>query len=765
MQTIGLRQQQPQATLPDLLQGLRQNLCRCGTYPRIRQALAYLLAEDITPGGEVFHDFLTTQPRLGRGFGLVVIPAQGGITLAAVTERSSILEPPVWLWLTPDNLVTVILSKTEMGQGVYTALPLLLAAEMAHPWELLRLETAPASAGYVDPIMRRQVTGGSTSIAHLHEVCRQLGATAREMLVAAAAQTWGVPSAECSAQEGRVYHHPSDRQVTYGEVSHLAANVPVPTHPRRRLPADQRSLNFSHPRLDLTLKINGAAAFGLDQVTTPLLYGVVARPPQYGAKINSVDTSKAASQAGVRQIVRWDQNLGVVADSLRQAWQAREQLQITWTAGSQPDLADQTLAILFHQQLARPGIVVQAHGNVEAAPAECALIHHADYFLPYLAHATMEPMNCLADVRPDFCAIWAPLQNQTAALQIVQELTGLSAEQIHLHTTFLGGGFGRRLEVDFVAEAVRLSQAVAQPVKLVWTREEDFRHDFFRPMTATRIRAGLDARGRLQLWDQTIAAPSILARLYPAALKKGYDPNTVDGLQPWTYTCPHFRLTAVQTDTPIPVGFWRSVGHSHNAFSVECCLDELAHLAGQDPLAFRLANLPPASRAARVLKVAAAEAGWGTPLPEGWGRGLAQHFSFGSYVAQVAEVSVAQETEAITVQRVVCAVDCGTVVHPDTVVAQMEGGILFGLSAALFEQVHFAQGGVATKNFRDYRLLKLSEAPVIQVFLVPAGEAPGGVGEPGVPPIAPAVANAIFAATGQRRRHLPLSQPQGNQGR
>ncbi len=756
MQTIGLFEQHPQATLADLLHGLRRNLCRCGTYPRIKQALAALLAGASAAPAPPVPTFFSPEPRLGRGFGLLVVPAQAGFSLAAVAERRSVLEPPVWLWLTADNLLTVILSKAEMGQGVYTALPLLAAAELDHPWDLVRLEAAPAAPGYADPLMRRQVTGGSTSIAHLHEVYRRLGAAAREMLVAAAARTWGVPAADCTAREGTVRHPPSGRQIAYGEVCHLAATLPVPQTPPRRLSADQKFLSQGQARPDLILKVNGTAIFGLDQATTPMLFGVMARPPHYGAEIVALDTGRAAAQPGVRRISRWDQNVGVVADSLQQAWQAREALQITWSAGSRPDLADDSLTTLFQQQLAQPGVLVQEHGNPEAALASCALVHTADYVLPYLAHATLEPMNCLADVRPDGCQIWAPLQNQTAALEIVQELTGLPPERILIHTTFLGGGFGRRLEVDYVAEAVRLSQAAGQPVKLVWTREEDCRYDFFRPMTASRLRAGLDAQGRLTVWEHTIAAPSILARLYPAALKKGYDPNTVDGIQPFAYACPHFRLTAVRTDTPIPVGFWRSVGHSHNAFTVECFLDELAHLTGQDPLAFRLAHLPPDSRAARLLTLVADKAGWGTPLPSGRGRGLAQHFSFGSYVAQVAEVSVDQDSGRITVLRVVCAVDCGTVVNPDTVVAQMEGGILFGLSAALHEQVHFAQGGVATRNFADYPLLTIQETPSLEVYLAPSGAPPGGVGEPGVPPSAPAVANAVGAATGRRLRRLPI---------
>ena len=504
------------------------------------------------------------------------------------------------------------------------------------------------------------------------------------------------------------------------------------------------------------MKVNGTAAFGLDHFTTPMLYAVCSRAPAYGAEILAFDAGAVESLPGVRQVIRLDQTLAVCADSLEAAWQGRDLLQISWSSGSRPELSDAGLEDLFSAHLDQPGVIVRDTGEVTQTLEHCSRHHTAEYVLPYLAHATMEPMNCLADVRPESCEIWVPVQNQTKALETTQQLTGLPPEKILIHTTFLGGGFGRRLEVDYLAEAVRLSQASGQPVKLVWTREEDFRYDFFRPMTATRIRAGLDQQGRVQVWDHTIAAPSIYARSYPAALKKGFDPAAVEGARHLAYDIPHVRVSYVRVDTPIPVGFWRSVGHSHNAFTVESCIDELAHLAGQDPLGFRLAHLAPGSRAGRVLTVAAAKAGWGTSLAPGRALGIAQHYSFGSYVAHVAEVSADEKSGTINVHRVVCAVDCGAVINPDTVVAQMEGGILFGLSAALHEQVSFAQGGVKTRNFSDYPILTLRETPEIEVHLVPSGDPLGGVGEPGVPPIGPAVANAVFAATGRRLRRLPF---------
>jgi isoquinoline 1-oxidoreductase subunit beta len=757
MQTIGLLQQNPEASLPELLAGLNHNLCRCGTYPRIKQALEHLLSAAVAP--DVFSptpQFFQAEPCLGQGFGLVLVPAASGFFLAAVAERQTALKPPVWFWLTPDNVVSLIISKAEMGQGVYTSLPMLVAEELDLPWELLRVEAAPAGQGYEDPVWGIQATGGSTSIPHLHDVFRQMGATAREMILAAAAQEWGVPAPECQVHQGFILHLPTGRQARYGDFCLRAAALPVPRAPSLKAAAEFTYLGRSRPRPDLVLKVNGTAAFGIDHFTTPRLYAVCSRAPTYGAKILAFNPSAAERLPGVRRVIRLDQILAVCADSLEAAWQGRDLLQISWSPGSRPELSDASLETLFAAHLDQPGVIVRDCGEVRQTLEQCSRLHTAEYVLPYLAHATMEPMNCLADVRPESCEIWAPVQNQTKALETTQRLTGLPPEKILIHTTFLGGGFGRRLEVDYLAEAVRLSQASGQPVKLVWTREEDFRYDFFRPMTATRIRAGLDQQGRVQVWDHTIAGPSISARSHPAALKKGFDPAAVEGARHLAYDIPQVRVSYVRVDTPIPVGFWRSVGHSHNAFTVESCIDELAHLAGQDPLEFRLAHLAPGSRAGRVLTVAATKAGWGKSLAPGRALGIAQHYSFGSYVAQVAEVSADEKSGTINVHRVVGAVDCGAVVNPDTVAAQMEGGILFGLSAALHEQVSFDKGGVKTKNFPDYPILTLRETPEIEVHLVPSGDPLGGVGEPGVPPIAPAVANALFAATGRRLRRLPF---------
>lgn len=759
MQTIGLLQQRGDASCEELVNGLKRNLCRCGTYPRIKRALQSLTNSPPAPFLALGAPQFSETPHLGEGFGLTVTPAPNGFTLAAVSRRHSVLEPPVWLWLTPDNLLTLVLSKSEMGQGVFTALAMAAAEELDLPWELLRLEAAPAGQGYEDPAWRVQLTGGSSSISHLYEVFRHLGAATREMLLAAAAQEWAVPVALLQARQGVIRHPNSQRQADYGHFWRQAAAQPVPAAPKLKEPADYRYLAKELPRIDAMLKVNGAASFGWDHCTTPMLYAALARPPAYGAQLLDLNSGPSESLPGVRRVVRLDHSAAILADTPEAAWKGRDLLRISWSSGSHPELDDARLEKFFLDHLDRPGVVARQSGEADQALKICAQSLEVEYFLPYLAHATLEPMNCLADVRPESCEIWAPLQNQSRALHTVRELTGLPPERILIHTTFIGGGFGRRLETDYVTEAVRLSQVAGQPVKLVWTREEDFRYDFFRPMTASRIRAGMNEQGRLQVWDHTIAAPSIAARTRPHVLKTGIDPDAVDGLRNLAYDIPHVRITYVRVDLPIPVGPWRSVGNSHNAFTLESGIDELAHLANQDPLEFRLAHLALAPRAGRVLAAAAEKAGWGKPLPPGRALGIAQHFCFGSYVAQVAEVSVAEETGEITVTRVVCAVDCGTVVNPDTVRAQMEGGILFGLGAALREQVRFAQGGVKTLNFADYPLLTIQETPEIEVQIIAQGDSPGGIGEPGVPPIAPAVANAVFAATGRRWRRLPLCVP------
>jgi isoquinoline 1-oxidoreductase beta subunit len=449
--------------------------------------------------------------------------------------------------------------------------------------------------------------------------------------------------------------------------------------------------------------------------------------------------------------------VAVCARSFEAARRGRSALKIAWDQGSQPDLDNARVEKALLDHLNKAGVVARNDGEVQKALAAAGKRVNSVYLLPYLAHATMEPMNCTVRLQPDRCDVWVPTQSQTAAQQAAAKYSGLHPEKVHIHTTFLGGGFGRRAETDVVEEAVQISKAVSRPVKVIWTREEDMQHDFFRPGNCCRIEGALDGQGKILAWSHRVVVPSIFARVFPQMMQKGIDPAAVEGIVDLPYAVPNLRVEYVRMDLPIPVGFWRSVGSTHNAFTVECFMDELARAAGKDPLEFRLAHMAKTSPLRRVLERAAEKAGWDKPLTAGRGRGLACHSCFGSHVAQVAEVSVNRENGAVRVHRVVCAIDCGPVINPDTVRAQMEGGIVMGLSAALKERVNFSQGGVETGNFGDYPLLRFSEAPVIETHFVQGQEKHGGVGEPGLPPIAPAVANALSAAAGIRIRTLPLT--------
>ena len=664
--------------------------------------------------------------------------------------------PNGWLRITPDNIVTVIVGKSEMGQGVSTSLPMIVADELEADWKQVRFKMAPAGEEYKDPVWGMQTTGASTSVRHMYWALRKASAAAREMLVSAAAQTWGVPTRECEAYQGTVRHRKSGRSLTYGQLSQKAAKIPATPNPSLKKESQFRLIGSSIPRLDVPDKVDGSAIFGIDVFVRDMLYATVARPPGYGAKAISYDREAAEKVTGVRKVVDFNRGIGVCADTLDAAWKGRDALAVKWDKGEHPDLSNETLEKIFIRHLNKQGISARNVRNAELSMNHAVKKIGAIYVLPYLSHATMEPMNCTANVRQDTCEIWAPTQNQSGILQTVAKVTGLKPEQIHVHTTYLGGGFGRRLESDFVEEAVQVSKATGKSIKLIWTREEDMQNDFYRPATCSKIEGGIDGKGRLIAWIHKIVAPSIFTRVYPEMVKNGVDPVAVEGAADMKYEIPNIHLEYVRIDVPVPVGFWRSVGHSHNAFTVESFVDELAHAARKDPLEFRLNLLKNNSRARRVLGVAAEKACWGRLLTKGYGHGIAQHFSFGSYVAQVAEVSVNKKDGMVKVHRIVCAVDCGHVINPGIITAQMEGGIIFGLSAALKERIDFAHGGVQSTNFQNYGILPMSETPEIEVHIVKSDAKLGGVGEPGVPPAAPAVANAVFAATGIRVRRLPM---------
>ena len=662
----------------------------------------------------------------------------------------------IWIKVTPDNMVTIVLNKSEMGQGVYTSLPMIAAEELEADWKQVRFESAPAGDPYKDPLMGMQLTGGSTSIRHMFEPLRKAGGAAREMLRTAAAQTWGVPPGECEAQQGMVRHARSRRSLSYGQLGKKAAKLPVPQNPPLKKESQFRFIGTSLPRLDVVEKVNGSATFGIDIFLPGMLYAAIARPPAYGAKPIAFNREAAAKTAGVFEVVPIDRGIAVCANTLEAARKGKDALQVNWEQGFQPDLENESLEKNFLQHLGKQGVIAKSQGNIARALSEAARKIAATYFLPYLAHATMEPMDCTAHVQKDRCDVWVPTQNQTGVLMTAQKVTGLKPEKIHVHTTYLGGGFGRRSETDVVEETLQTSKATGKPVKVIWTREEDIQNDFYRPGNCCRIEGAINEKGELTAWSHKVVVPSIFARVLPQRMKSGIDPAAVEGIANMEYEIPNLQVEYVRMDTPIPVGFWRSVGSSHNAFTVESFMDELAHAAGKDPVEFRLNLLKNQPRIRRVLEVAAEKAGWAKPLKKGEGRGFAYHFAFGSYVAQVAEISIQGKEGTIKVHRVICAVDCGPVVNPAIITAQMKSGIIMGLSAALRERVDFAKGGVASTNFDNYELLRMNEIPEIEVHIVQSKEERGGIGEPGLPPIAPAVANAVFKVAGIRVRRLPM---------
>jgi isoquinoline 1-oxidoreductase beta subunit len=670
--------------------------------------------------------------------------------------EGAVFSPNVWLHIASDNIVTVTVNKSEMGQGVYTSLPMIMADELDADWKNVRMNPAPAGDAYKDPVRNMQFTGGSSSVRDMYEPLRLAGAAAREMLLQAAAKEWKVSVTQCTVASGEVRHLKSRKKLTYGQLADKASKLPVPQKPVLKKEHQFRYIGTAVPRLDVSDKSNGKALFGIDTFIPGMLYAAIARPPAYGAEPASYDKKAAEQVDRVHAIVPIASGVAVCADTIDGAWKGRDALQVKWQNAQYPELSTESLEQENLSRLSDQGVSARNDGDVPGAIEKAVKKLDVTYVLPYLSHATMEPMNCTAHVRENGCDVWVPTQNQTGVQQLAAKISGFKPEQVNVRTTFLGGGFGRRFETDVVEEALLLSKATGKPVKLVWKREEDIKNDFYRPANCCRIQGAIDAEGRATAWYHKIVCPSIFARVFPGRMEKGIDPAAVEGLKNMEYDIPNVMVEYVRLDTPVPVGFWRSVGSSHNAFTVESFIDELAHAAGKDPLEFRLNLLRKHPRAQRVLQAAAEKAGWGKPLTEGQARGIAYHLSFGSYVAEVAEASVSKKDGTIRVHKVTCAVDCGSVVNPAIVSAQMMGGLTMGLSAALKEKIEFAKGGVKSENFSDYELLRMSEAPMVDVHIVKSGEKLGGIGEPGVPPIAPAVANAIFTATGARIRRLPM---------
>jgi isoquinoline 1-oxidoreductase subunit beta len=679
----------------------------------------------------------------------------------------SAFKPNAWFEITPDNVVTVWVSKSEMGQGAHTALPMLVADELEASWKQIRVKQAPAAKEYACRVMDMQITVASASCRGYYEPLRKAGAAGRAMLITAAAKTWNVPESECKAELGKVMHTKSKKSLTYGQLCEKAAKLQVPENPPLKKESEFRYIGKPMPRVDIPDKVSGKAVFGMDVQVPGMLYAALVRPPAYGAKPISQDQSAAEGVKGVRKIVPTPNGIAVVAESIEAAWKGRDALNVKWDKGSHPDMNTESVEKYFREALDKPGVKVTSRGDAAKGLAEAAKKVEAVYYAPHVAHVTMEPMNCTAYVRGDRCDVWAPTQGQTIAQIVASKVSGLTPDKVNIHTTLLGCGFGRRSDPGFVVEAVLASKAVGKPVKVIWTREEDIKYDLFRAATCQRIQAGLDGQGRLTGWSHKVACTSILRTLNPQGIKNGVDSYCLWGIYDYPesphvnnftmYDIPDFYLEEFLSELPIPGYPWRSVSNAPNAFIMESFVDELAHVTGKDPLKFRLELLKDNKRPKRVLETVAEKAGWGETVPKGMGRGIAQHACFGSYVAQVADLSVNKSDGTIKVHKIVCAVDCGPVVNPGPLVAQIEGAITMGLSASLKEEVKFANGGVESANFEDYDILRMSETPEIEVHVVKNNDRIGGIGEPAVTPVAPAVANAFFNATGVRMRRLPLT--------
>jgi isoquinoline 1-oxidoreductase beta subunit len=699
--------------------------------------------------------FLKASVAAGGGlllsFGLPVLQRH-----AEAATSAKILPPNAFIRIDPDNAVTFIVPRVEMGQGTYTSLPMLVAEELEVELHQIRVEHAPPDPNlYSDPILGEQATGGSTAIRGAFDPMRRVGATARTMLVAAAAQRWHVSAASCRAERGEVVHMPTGRKLSYGAVAEAAAGQRVPTEVKLKDPKDWKLIGTPAKRLDSPDKVNGRAQFGIDVKVPGMKVATVAACPVFGGKLASVDDSKARAVNGVRQVVRLDNAVAVVADHMGAAKKGLAALAITWDNGPNASLSGADIVRQLAEASQRNGLVAEERGDADRAIAAAAKRLEAVYELPFLAHATMEPMNCTVHVHKDGCDVWVPTQVPVRAQAAVAQVTGLPQNKVRVQNQFLGGGFGRRLDVDFVAQAAEIAKQVDGPVKLIWLREEDTQHDVYRPYYYDRVAAGLDEHGAPVAFKHRVTGSFVAARWAPHVLKNGLDPDAAEAAA-GPYAFPNLLVDCVRQEPPgLVTGWWRGVGPTHNCFVVESFIDELAAAAGKDAVDYRRALLESAPRARAVLDLAAQQAGWGRPLAKGQGRGVAVLNAFGSYLAQIAEVTVAADGN-VKVDRVVSAVDCGRIVNPDTVKAEIEGGIIFGITAALYGNITIENGRVQQANFDTYRPLRINEAPDIEVHLVSSTQAPGGIGEPGTAAIAPAVANAIFAATGKRLRKLPV---------
>ena len=702
--------------------------------------------------------FLSASAALGGGM-LLGFTAGRSISVAGAAEKvvSEPFTPNAFIRIDPNGQVTLIMPYVEMGQGTYTSIPMLIAEELEVDLKQVHLEHAPPNEKlYANPLLGVQATGNSNAIRGAWQPLRQAGATARTMLVAAAAKRWNVDPASCRAQSGEVRHPPTGKRFKYGELAADAARMPVPENVALKRREDFKLIGTSAKRLDTPSKVNGTAVYGIDARPPGVKIATLAQSPVFGGRVKSVDDAAAKAVKGVRQVVRLDDAVAVVADHMGAAKKGLAALVIEWDDGPHAKLNTNDIAAELEKATLNSGAVAQNIGDVDKAMAGAVTKVEATYQVPFLAHAALEPMNCTVHVRKDGCEIWVGNQAIARCQAAAAKITGLPLDKVVLHNHLIGGGFGRRLESDGVERAVQIAQHVEGPVKVVWTREEDIQHDMYRPYFFDRMSAGLDDKGKPVAWNHRFAGSSVIARYLPPAFNKGLDPDTTEGAIDLVYAFPNLHVEYLRVEPPgIPTAFWRSVGPSHNVFVTESFIDELAAAAKQDPVAYRRALLDKTPRAKAVLDLAAEKAGWGQAVPERIGRGVSLQFVFATYLAQVAEVEVSKDG-AVRVRRVVCAVDCGTVVNPDTVQAQIQSAIVFGITAALHGEITLKDGRVEQSNFHDYQMLRMNETPAIEVYIVNSAEPPGGMGEAGTSAIVPAVTNAIFAATGKRLRKPPV---------
>lgn len=697
-------------------------------------------------------DFIKVTSTAGSGLILgFYLPSTNKLTGEPLA--SAVFEPNAWIKVQPDNFVRIMVAKSEMGQGVVTSLPMIVAEEMDLDFSKVIVEKAPANRkkyGW-------QMTGGSNSVSGGWEKLRIAGATAREMLVSAAAQEWDVSPNECMTKNGVVSHQITGKEFTYGELAGKADQIKVPKNPKLKSKDDFSIIGKSQKRKDTSSKINGTAEFALDVQLEGMVYATVIHSPVFGGKVKSFDKGSVSDITGIIKIFKIERGLAIVAENTWAAMKAGKNIKIDWSAGESSGVDSEKISKDLLKASQKKGSVVRKEGNVKNALKSADNIHEAIYESPLQAHATMEPMTCTAYVKNDKCQVWAGTQDPNGARKIAAKVSGLSKKQVEVNVTYLGGGFGRRAHNDFVSEAVEISTVLKKPVKLIWSREEDMQHDYYRPASVHVMRGAFDKNNQLTTWAHRITAPSILFTQFvkiPFPFKEKADVISVEGAKHLPYEIPNMQVDFQMTKTTIPLWFWRSVYNSQNAFANECFMDELAEKAGKDPVQFRLNLIPKSSRDAGVIKLVAEKSGWENFKSNSIFQGMSCHKSFGTWVAQVARVSI--EDNKVKVHEVHCAVDCGTVINPAIAKAQISSGIIYGLSATLKSKITVKDGRVAQSNFDNFDVIRMDETPKIHVYFVDSDESPTGLGEPGLPPIAPAVTNAVYAATGKRFRDLPI---------